>query len=304
MNNKNQTNKLNPWFVSGFVDAEGSFVLSIVEHLKSKLGFSVRFVFIINLHRIDINILYKIKEFFGGIGKVAYSTDGRCYFRVENHEDIYKIINHFNNYPLRSKKGIDFELFKKAFFLKKNNSFSHEILQQIVNTKATMNFEELSDKLRNLFPNTNLVEKPVIDNKAPLTKDWICGFTDGEGCFTINVYNRKDTVTGRGVKLVFKLTQHNRSLDVLEKIAKYFNCGKIYNQSKVKNSKVMDFMVTGLSDNLNIIIPFFLNYPLETIKKAEFERFLKVAYLMQNKAHLTKEGLTEIIAIKDSMNKR
>lgn len=118
------------------------------------------------------------------------------------------------------------------------------------------------------------------------------------------MYNRKDTVTGKGVKLVFKLTQHNRSLDVLEKVAKHFNCGKIYNQSKVKNSKVMDFMVTGLSDNLNIIIPFFLNYPFETIKKAEFERFIKVANLMQNKAHLTKEGLTEIIAIKDSMNKR
>jgi hypothetical protein len=50
------------------------------------------------------------------------------------------------------------------------------------------------------------------------------------------------------------------------------------------------FTVRKLSDILKIIIPFFEKYPLRGTKSLDFADFCKVAELMKDKAHLTKEG--------------
>jgi hypothetical protein len=68
---------------------------------------------------------------------------------------------------------------------------------------------------------------------------------DGEGCFFVNIYKRKDSVLGEGVKLVFKVTQDNRNSDLLASFVEIFGCGAIYSQSK-STGTVQDFMVTGL----------------------------------------------------------
>jgi hypothetical protein len=109
-------------------------------------------------------------------------------------------------------------------------------------------------------------------------------------------------VIGKGVKLVFKITQDNRNLNILEKIVKLLGCGRLYSQSKIKNSRVTDFMVTGLVDIIDKVIPFFLAYPLHGVKKNELLDFVKVVELMKEKAHLTKEGLVQIEKIKAKMN--
>jgi hypothetical protein len=100
--------------------------------------------------------------------------------------------------------------------------------------------------------------------------------------------------------LVFKIAQDSRNNDLLQCFVKIFGCGAIYNQSR--SGDVQDFMVTGLSNITDKIIPFFLAHPLQGAKKKEFMDFVKVAELMKIKAHLTKEGLDKIRAIKSDMN--
>ncbi len=124
---------------------------------------------------------------------------------------------------------------------------------------------------------------------------------DAEGCFFVNIYKRKDSVLGEGVKLVFKITQDNRNSDLLASFVEIFGCGAIYSQSK-STGNVQDFMVSGLSDITEKVIAFFLAHPLQGAKKKELADFIKVADLMKLKAHLTKEGLEEIRAIKSGMN--
>jgi intein-encoded DNA endonuclease-like protein len=46
-------NKLNPNFVTGFIDAEGCFHVSIVDNTSLKVGKSVRAMFQISLHKKD-----------------------------------------------------------------------------------------------------------------------------------------------------------------------------------------------------------------------------------------------------------
>jgi len=181
---------------------------------------------------------------------------------------------------------------------------TNEILQEIVNKKAAMNFEKLSEKLWISFPNTIPENRLIINNPIIYNPLWLSGFVDGEGCFTINIYNRKDTVLSKGVKLVFKITQNNKNINLLKQIIELLKCGNLHSQSKVTNSSVIDYMVTGLSDMTYKIIPFFIKYPLQSNKRKELESFIQVSEMMKQKAHLTEEGLAKIQIIKKTMNKR
>jgi hypothetical protein len=116
---------------------------------------------------------------------------------------------------------------------------------------------------------------------------------DGEGCFYINIYKRKDSVLGEGVKLVFKITQDSRNSDLLASFVEIFGCGAISSQSRSCSR------FHGHSHITDKVIPFFL---AQGVKKKEFADFIKVAELMKIKAHLTKEGLEEIRGIKSGMN--
>jgi hypothetical protein len=165
-----------------------------------------------------------------------------------------------------------------------------------------MNFEKLSDKLKASFSDIVPTSRPVLDCSKIYDPEWISGFIDGEGCFMINIFKRKDTVLGEGVKLVFKITQDNRNKELLESFVEVFGCGGLYNQSKVSKSNVTDFMVTGLSDITEKVIPFFLAHPLQGAKRIELADFIKVAELMKQKAHLTRDGLNQIRSIKAGMN--
>ena len=56
------------------------------------------------------------------------------------------------------------------------------------------------------------------------------------------------------------------------------------------------------SIGFSTIIPFFQKYPIIGVKAKDFEDFTKVALLMQDKAHLTEEGIEKIKIIKSNMN--
>ena len=66
----------------------------------------------------------------------------------------------------------------------------------------------------------------------------------------------------------------------------------------------MDFKVTKIYDIQNKIIPFLQKYPILGIKAIDFVDFCKVAELIKEKKHLTKEGLDQIRNIKAGMNTR
>lgn len=63
--------KLDPWFLTGFTDGEGSFIISIINNKERKIGYSVKLFFQIGLHQKDLNLLLKIQSFFG-VGKNLY----------------------------------------------------------------------------------------------------------------------------------------------------------------------------------------------------------------------------------------
>ena len=104
-------NTLNPWFVTGFCDAESSFYIVISKTNTVKTGWSVKAVFEIHLHKKDLILLKHIQRFLGGIGGISEKTNSVS-FKIQSR-DLAILINHFDNYPLITKKQADFKLFKK-----------------------------------------------------------------------------------------------------------------------------------------------------------------------------------------------
>lgn len=105
---------------------------------------------------------------------------------------------------------------------------------------------------------------------------------------------------GYSLSLSFSVSQHIRDKELLEILARYFNCGKI---RAANNRNSAEWIVTKLQDLHLIILPFLNKYQLSGVKVSDLERFKKVISLMINKVHLTKEGFLQFKAIKDKMYK-
>ena len=136
-----KNSRIHPWFITGFIDAECSFGINIKKNSRYKLGYYVNPGFSIALHKKDEKLLLLLQEFFGGIGVVKTSSrPNMVEYRIFAIKDLDIILNHFYLYPLITKKGGDYSLFKEALGCIKNKQhLTREGLDQIKKIKGSMN---------------------------------------------------------------------------------------------------------------------------------------------------------------------
>lgn len=63
---KEAKGRLNPWFVTGIVDAEGSFIITIYKRPSNNTGYMAGVRFSLSLHIKDLALLQQIQAYFGG----------------------------------------------------------------------------------------------------------------------------------------------------------------------------------------------------------------------------------------------
>ena len=104
---------------------------------------------------------------------------------------------------------------------------------------------------------------------------WIVGFVDGEGCFSVSTFKNLTCKSGFQTLYEFVITQGEISRSALEAIKIYFDCGGIYINRRYDNHKynLLRYCVRRQDDLRNKIIPFFKQYPLQTAKRAQYEKF-------------------------------
>jgi len=284
---------LYPYYVTGFVDGEGFFLINVPSRSDQKLGYNVNLMFKIKLHSKDKVLLEKIRDYFG-VGNITIRKNGYVEYIVSSKKDIEVIINHFDSYPLITQKWSDYQLFKQTFeLIKCKEHLTKEGLKKILSLKAVLN-KGLPDQLKAAFPDIVPALRPQPPKPKIQDPHWISGFVDAEGCFFVTFTNNST-----GVGLVFKVTQHIRDDSLLKEFINYFNCGRYIISSK----EAGDYIVTKFSDINMKIIPFFNKYPILGSKSLDFADFEQVAKLIENKDHLTAEGFKQISKIKSGMNK-
>jgi len=296
-NTKNnvQINNINPYWITGFVDAEGCF--SVIIEIKDKTKWKVTTSFEINLHIKDVDILYKIQSFFGV---------GAIYLRTYKNIAVYKvtkikylkdiIIPHFLKYSLISQKYIDFTLWSKVVDLILNKEhLTHKGFITILSYYASRG---VSKKVFKFYPKA--FDRLSVNLPTNLNPYWVSGFISGDGCFSIIIRESKSYKLKKQVVCSFHVTQHIKDIKLINLLSKFFNCGTVYLRSN--SSERCDFVVQDINSILSKIIPHFDNYPILNLKYEDYICFKKALKIIQLKQHLTLEGLNKIKNFNLEMN--
>ncbi len=135
---------------------------------------------------------------------------------------------------------------------------------------------------------------------------WIAGFVDGEGCFSVPIFRNHQAKLRWQVQPQFVVAQSVSGRDALEVLVSVLGCGKVYvNQRHDDHREQLAlYSVKRFNELRDIIVPFFQEHQLRTSKRENFDKFVTVLGLMEERKHLTTSGLIEIAEIVETMNRR
>ena len=162
-------------WLAGFIDGEGNFQIN---PLKGKSGEIVKFSFMfnINLHVDDVDVLHSIAKILG-IGFVTLNTTNpgkyvcSAYCWINKQSELSKLIDILNSSPLNGVKYLDFLDFSKAYdlyFNRPSRSITPDVIEEVLKLKNGMN------RQRNNF------NRPIPIN---ITDYGLLGLIEGEGSF-------------------------------------------------------------------------------------------------------------------------
>lgn len=190
----------------------------------------VKAFFTIAFHQRDLSLLVQIqKNFLVGVGSISH-TRNAVYLSVSGIKDLTNyIIPHFYKYPSLTQKAADFILFKQVVdLMSKREYLSIEGLQKIINIKASLN-TGISEIVKSEFINVSPVARPLILTNNIPDPNRVAGFVSGEGNFDVRLPKSKAYKIGYRSQLRFRITQHDRDINLMNLLIKYLGTGKYTN---------------------------------------------------------------------------
>lgn len=128
-------------------------------------------------------------------------------------------------------------------------------------------------------------------SSAPINKDWLVGFTDGDGSFYPMIHKASDYKCGYQIQAVFDIAQLDTDRQLLNTIGTQFFNGA-HKWAKSKGTQHM--RILKLDAHLSYVEPFFNANPLQTRKQFDFLIWQNILDIMKNKGHLTTKGVETI----------
>ena len=253
-NNKIPSENFLTWLV-GFTEGEGSFIVNNRGDLA----------FVITQALIDKQVLEFIQEILG-FGKVIPQSAITSRYVTQNKKEIDIIVSLFNGNLVLPKRQETFDLFVKGF-----NKW-------VIKGKILL--------------------KPVVINNRPilptLNDAWFAGFTDGEGCFTCSIGEK------RGFSFNFNISQKwEINLTVLQHLSVLFKNGIV---SRHSEENTYEFRLGGVNNCKNVF-SYFDKYTLYTKKSLSYKLWKDIHNDLVNKDHLDESKRREMIERTKMINK-
>lgn len=298
--------KLNPYWVTGFTDADGCFYIN--KGLTKKGTQSISSTYKVAQDYKDLNILYDLQNYFSCGNITIHKSEVR--FEIMGSEKALKyVIPHFDKYPQITQKNADYLLWKEIIVIQnKKQHLALDGLQKCLSLKASLN-KGFNPTFKTLFP--NIIPNPRALGpfaQAIINPYWLSGFTAGDGSFFIVISKNRfggsslrspgptNCKTGYQVSAGWNIGQHIKDIDQLYKIKDYQCCGIVY-----KEKLLGRVVVKKLVDIQNFIIPHYAKYPLCNNKQDSFITWCEIIKKIENKEHQTEKGLNEIRILRENM---
>ena len=155
-------------------------------------------------------------------------------------------------------------------------SFGCGFADTIVGTRKGLNFVHQRlhvEHLKKASSTTNInVNKYTLSENKEMFYQWLVGFTDGDGTFSI-------VNSGGKWSLTYKVSQSTYNLRVLHFIKTQLNVGSIYIE---KEGKYAHFIIRDRAILESVIFPIFDKYSLLTTKQFNYIKFKKAHNILSN----------------------
>lgn len=267
------------------------------------------------MHIDDLRVLEHIQQTLG-IGKI-YTKPGEASLVVQRLEDIKIILGIFTKTPLNSNKQLNFLAFNKAFefYTQTKDRRDPLFIEQMEAIRASMN--------------NNRTDFEQADRKFNITPNWLLGFIEGDGSFSVNRLK-----TQSKYQIVFSISQSATDLALLTAIkiylnklaetkgivlplkssAKYLegtqdrdfvNLSSSSNKSILKPNKKYNLIVRDFHYLKDILIPYLDTLVFRAKKGLDYIDWKNILLLIEKGFHYTEEGEELIeLTLKQMNNQR
>lgn len=188
---------------------------------------------------------------------------------------------------------------KNAYILVISNKEGLIKVINLINGKLRTDskFNQVINNILSHSSYVNLKENTLF--KANSTKDlknlWLAGFSDADASFQIKVLNKANRNKSE-IRLNFQIDQKNSDMLFL---IKDFLGGNIGYR---KSQDTYYYGSTSFGSAKNVI-KYFDVFHLQSSKYVNYLKWRKAYILIQNKDHLTEQGIKKIIQLKGTMNR-
>ncbi len=145
---------LNPWYVTGFCDGEAAFTYS-------RAGGSLAVYFGVKQREGNRQIVEGLREFFHYVGNIYYQAKSKnapksgisqpaWYYRVTKINELQRIVEHFDKYPLQSSKKQEAYLIWRQMVKYKTDNYrniDYNILRDLAEKLSKLNLQSRAFKV-------------------------------------------------------------------------------------------------------------------------------------------------------------
>ena len=130
-----------PIYLSGFVDGEGCFMVSVAPRKSLKIGWELRPSFSVSQNSDRAEVLTMMKDYFGCGFIRPDRSDKTVKYETRSLTDlIIKIIPHFERYPLLSAKQRSFIGFRDiCYAMQRSEHLSQERIANLITLASSLN---------------------------------------------------------------------------------------------------------------------------------------------------------------------
>lgn len=268
-------------WLSGFCDGEASFNLNMgAKQVSSQ--------FTLKLRADEVPILEEIRSFWRGIGSLTVQKtrsghlNPMAVYQVAGINDLPTVVEHFERFPLRSRKARDFVHWRAGVNLHAyvaQQDFRRRGYNQGVFPKWTRyTLDAYEAHAKRLHADRVFREDPLplpnLHTFDEAWKHWLAGFIAGEGCLLLD--KRMGVPRAR---LQIKLRVDD--LPLLVRVQSFFGGGSLCRAESCRSKPCSVYQVASRSILHERVVPFLQAYRLRARKEAEISIWTEGALLIQ-----------------------
>lgn len=157
------------------------------------------------------------------------------------------------------------------------------------------------DNRRNYACETPLGKGQI--QREKLDPQYVAGFIDGEGSFSVSIGKHKTLRRGFEVRPEFEIELRKDDQEILERILITIGIGKIYDCSYERYGWFphAKYKITSIWDMKEFLFPFLDKNPLQAKKRKSYIIFREIVLMLCNKQHLSDEGFNKIVQLRDEL---